>query len=695
MTLPIERARSRRPITWLTIIGVLLLPAIIGGILVAALQNPTGRLDAMTAAVVNLDEPVTIDGQYTPLGRQLAAGLVEGSDEMDSNLTWVISNEDDAAEGLAEGEYQAIVTIPKSFSADATSAGTALQSGDADAQQAEITVTTAPDGRVADGLITQQIASVAASTMGTMLSEATVGNVLVGFKTIGDQIGDAADGAAQLADGAHDAADGAAEIPDGAAQLADGAGGIASGAGELASGASQLAGGLGTISAKTREAGAGANQLGQGLIGGADTLEQNGLVPAELFTAADAAVTASDGAAQAAAGANQASAGVATGVSALAPGLRSLADSCDAAANPQFCTELAAMAGLAESLQQPAVTAEQLSATAADAARGANQASAGTAQGLRALDSEAPKAIADQMRTAGAAATQLGGGLGQLADGVTQSAEGATGIADGASQLGSGATQLGDGVTALGEGAGELATGLDALASGTDDLADGLTTASTSLPSFSDEESTALSSVIADPVASSSDSDAMFGPTTIPLLASVVLWFGALASFIALRAVPGNALTSRRSSLDLVLRGFWPAAAIGAAQGVLVALVVQIVAEYDAATWWGFAGFAVLTGIAFAAVNQALVAVLGGMGRWVSALVGVLALATGVISTVPGWLAGLGAAMPTAPALTGLISPTGAATAGLIVWAVLSLGAAILAVSTRRTTSAKRVLATA
>ena len=87
--------------------------------------------------------------------------------------------------------------------------------------------------------------------------------------------------------------------------------------------------------------------------------------------------------------------------------------------------------------------------------------------------------------------------------------------------------------------------------------------------------------------------------------------------------------------------------------------------------------------------------VFGGIGRWVSALVGVLALATGVISTVPGWIAGLGAAMPTAPALTGLISPAGAATAGLIVWAVLSLGAAILAVSTRRTTSAKRVLATA
>ena len=57
----IERARSHKPITALTLIGVLLLPAILGGVLVAALQDPTQRLDSMTAAVVNDDEPVTVE----------------------------------------------------------------------------------------------------------------------------------------------------------------------------------------------------------------------------------------------------------------------------------------------------------------------------------------------------------------------------------------------------------------------------------------------------------------------------------------------------------------------------------------------------------------------------------------------------------------------------------------------------------
>ncbi|UUT34815.1 YhgE/Pip family protein [Microbacterium elymi] len=134
MRLPIERARSRRPVTWLTLLGVLLLPVLIGGVLVAALYNPTERLDAMSAAIVNNDEPVTVDGQTVPLGRQLTAGLVKGSDDVPSNLDWTISNTDDAEAGLADGTYQAVITIPEGFSAAAVSPGQELSGTDGTAQ---------------------------------------------------------------------------------------------------------------------------------------------------------------------------------------------------------------------------------------------------------------------------------------------------------------------------------------------------------------------------------------------------------------------------------------------------------------------------------------------------------------------------------------------------------------------------------
>ncbi|WP_448719821.1 YhgE/Pip family protein [Microbacterium natoriense] len=662
MTLPIERARTRRPITWLTILGVLLLPAAVGGILVAALQNPTERLDSMTAAIVNLDEPVTIDGQLTPLGRQLASGLVEGSDDLDSNLTWVISNEDDAKEGLADGTYQAVITIPEDFSKAATSAGTAIADGGGaasdDAEKATITVTTPPDGLVADDLITGQIASVAAASTGSMLSEATMSNVLVGFTTLGDQIGDAADGAVQLASGARDAATGAAAIPDGATKLATGATGLSTGASELSTGLTTMAG-------STRQLAGGASQLGTGLLSGATQLEQQ-----------TAGMPALVGGIQSAAGA---AGTAATGSAALAGDLSSLATDC---AKPD--------SGV------PAAICDRIKTAAASA--GGVATSAGTASGIlndpqiaggvAALPGTFTT-LATSMRTAGTGASSIAAGLNQLAtDGLDKSAAGAAQLADGAAQLSDGATQLS-------AGAGELATGLDSLATGTGDLAGGLRTASDSLPSFTDGESKSLATVMADPVKTNSEATTIFGPTAIPLLAAVVLWFGGLASFIVMRAHTARTLTSRRSSAGLALRGFAPAALIGAGQGVLVALIVQIVASYDAGTWWAFAGTAVLAGIAFAAVNQALVAVFGGAGRWVGALIGVLAVATGLISTVPGWLASIGSALPTAPAFTGLIAANGGAAAALVVWGVLSLVVTTIVITLRRTTSARTALATA
>ena len=190
----------------------------------------------------------------------------------------------------------------------------------------------------------------------------------------------------------------------------------------------------------------------------------------------------------------------------------------------------------------------------------------------------------------------------------------------------------------------------------------------------------------------------LFGASAIPLLATLALWFGGLASFVALRAVPRQVLSSRRPSFVLALRGLAPAAALGAAQGLLVAGVVQLAATYDWASWSAFALLCVVSGIAFAAVNQALVAVLGGAGRWVAALVGVLSVATGVVSTVPGFLSSLAALMPTTPAYQALLSAlttaggAGAAIAGLVVWSLLAFVATTLAVARRRSTTARAVL---
>ncbi len=622
MTLPIERARTRRPITWLTLIGVILLPVLVGGMLVLALYNPTERLDRMSAAIVNDDAPVTLNGQLVPLGRQLTAGLVKGSPDAASNLDWTISNASDAASGLASGRYSAVITIPKDFSAAATS----TKDG-ASARQATIDVRTAPHARVVDDAITATIAQTAASVFGQELSKAYLKNVLLGFTTLGTKLGDAAAGAAELQSGAQ-------HLADGAATWANGAHSAANGLDQWAAGAQSTAAGVGTIAANLAPIG--------------NALAQSPQVPQQALDAADALAANS--------------AELTTQVTDAAAQLNQLAADCAAqGGSAQLCQALTQAAAKTDAALPQVV--------------GLLGQTPRLAQGLHGI-SQLPA---------------LGRGLQSMAAGLNQAHTGMVQLAGGAQNAAVGVQQLADGATGI-------ASGASGLANGAGGLADGLRTAAGALPSYTDAQAAHLAAVVADPMKASGIGTNLFGASAIPLLAMLALWFGSLASFIALRAASARALVSRRSSMLLALRGLAPAAAIGALQGVLVALVVQLAAGYAWGTWWVFAAVSALAGVAFAAVNQALVAVFGGAGRWISALVGVLAVAAGVVSTVPGVLAQVAALLPTDPAYRGMLAAltstpgVGAAVAGLAVWGVLGVIATTVAVARRRTTSAASLL---
>ncbi|PVE73632.1 YhgE/Pip domain-containing protein [Microbacterium testaceum] len=688
MTLPVERSRSRRPVTWLTLIGVLLLPAVIGGILVGALYNPTDRLDNITAAIVNDDKAVELNGQLVPLGRQLTGGLVKGADDQPSNIDWVISNDDDAAAGLKDGTYTAVVTIPENF----TAASLSTRPGETP-EKATIDVQTAPDARVVDGAITAQLASTASSVFGTELSSQYLTNVFLGFTTLSDQLGTAASGAHQLADGASQAADGATALKDGLGQLSTGASGLADGASQLAAGAApladgatKLASGASALATGTRDAAAGVDKLATGADGIAAGNQQlatqiNGLadqIPPGFSTdaqkLADAAPQVNTALVDAAA-ALQKAAAECTGTAEQCQALRDAADAANRALPQatQTVTQIGSLAG--QAAQLPA----GIRAIAA-----ANQQLADGATGL-----------AGGAREAATGLGTIAGGIDGVAGGGTQLADGARQFGTGAQALSSGAGQLASGVSLSEDGAAQLADGVGQVASGTSSLADGLDTAVEQLPTYTDAQATSLADVVADPVSATGVSDSLFGVAAVPLLAMAVLWFGGLASFVAFQAVSARALTSRRPSALVALRGFAPAALVGAVQGLLVAAVVQVASDYDWGDWAVFALVCVAAGIAFAAVHQALVAVFGGAGRWVAAVVGALALGASIVSTVPPALAAVASLLPTAPvydAMLGALSSAGgvgAGVAGFVVWAVLSLIATTLIVVRRRTTTAR------
>ncbi|MHA7134788.1 YhgE/Pip domain-containing protein [Oerskovia turbata] len=673
-----------------TVVGVVLLPLLVLGLLLWALWSPQDRLGTVRAAIVNLDEPVEIDGQLVPLGRQLAAGLVSGGasatpadgsaavtpSQGTTNYDWVITDADDAAAGLADGTYAAVVTVPADFSAAATSFG-----GDAgEARQATVDVTTAPGGRMIDDALARIVTTTATQMLGTALTEQYVDGVLTGFTTLGDQLGEAADGARQLADGAVKAGDGARQLADGAGQVATGAGDLASGVGELSQGARGLATGTG-------QAAAGAATLAQGadqLAGGARSVADGAAQLSAGLGALDAQVQAIPGsAAQLAQGAQGVSDGVAALVATTVPQLEAAkaAAGCDQAPSPicagidQQIADLRTLAGAASAV---AAGNAELSAGLPALVAGVGQ----VADGSAALASGA-----DQTATG---ARDLASGAKGLSTGLSTLDAGTDRLVGGIGALDAGADALASGTQGLTTGAQDLATGVDGLAGGSADLAGGLSQATDALPAPTDAEAENLAGVVANPVTTPGVEGLGTGATG-PMFAVLALWLGALALFVAFPPVPVGALGSTRGVVRLTVGAFARPGALAALTGVAVGLVLAGVEGASLGGWLALAALGALASVAFAALNQAVAALLGGVGRAVSLLVAVLVVATGVVATVPGVLISSRDLLPVGPALDALVAVTegtggvGGDVVVLALWLAGSLAVTALVVRRRRT----------
>jgi putative membrane protein len=293
MALQLERANSSRRIGPWSLLGLVLIPLLVAGGFLWANWNSDTRLTRVQAAVVNLDEPVKINGQPVPLGRQLTGGLV--ADNADRNFSWVLTDEQDASDGLESGRYAAVVTIPENFSRRATS----FSKSDPDqVQPATLDVRTSDITGIADPVVGQAVTAAATRALNSSLTEQYLQNIYVGFNRLGKQFGTVADaagtlsgGADQLANGLDGAASGSEELADGLVKLDSGTSQLAVGARQLAGGVSGLATGLGTLAEQTSGLPAGARKLAKGarsaaegsaeLAGGARKLDRG----MEQFTA--------------------------------------------------------------------------------------------------------------------------------------------------------------------------------------------------------------------------------------------------------------------------------------------------------------------------------------------------------------------------------------------------------------------------
>jgi putative membrane protein len=604
------------------LVGTLLIPTIFGALVLWSLADRTEQSDRVPAAVVNLDKPVTQghgkDEQIIYAGRLLAGGLTSPKHPSDSSLGWQLTNADDAEQGLRNGDYYAVVTIPRDFSR--TLAGISGRNPRA----ASVIVQSNDSSSALAGEVSHRVTDVAAERLGHRITATFLKGLAGKTGELKGKLGQAADGATRIADGVGAVRSGAAQLDQGAGSLAGGLWTLGSGADRLAGGADKLHDGASRLASGVGRLDGGAHRLASGLGTLAD---RTAAMPRQTRRLAD--------------GAHQ----VSGGVGPYTQVVKAWAQACAtqpavAATNPQLC------AGTIKAAGPAGRNADKL-------ANGARQVAAGTG----ALADQTPRltsAIHDAARGAGRLAT----GAGKLATGVQRLSAGSARLSSGAGDLADGAHQAGAGADRLAGGSKKLSHGAARLSDGSRTLAAGLQKGAAKIPGQNRADQQA--EVVADPVATTAASlnPVRDGATLlVPAVLAFALWLGAFVTYLVRQALPERRLRTAAPGWRLALAGWLPALAVGAAQSAALFATVELLGA-DLASPVAVAAFMLASAAVFTALNQAFVALLGPRRGWIVSIAFAVLQAVSLgglvpIDTAPGPLQALNKVLPVSRAADG------------------------------------------
>ena len=578
----------------LTILALAMVPLLYGAVYLYANWDPYGKLNQIDAALVVEDTGApSADGTRLEAGRKVADSLVDGH-----VFNWqTVAGTAEADQGVSSGKYAFALKIPRDFSANLVSPG----SFDA-ANQAMLNVTTNDANNYLLSTIVDKLTTAVHTTVATEVGEETANQLLTGFGSIHAQMLKASDGAGKLADGL-------ASLHDGTATLHQGTGGLKNGAAELYSGQLKLRDGANAVSS-------GAGQLSDGLT---QLKDKTATLPADTRQLAD-------GAAQVAAG----NAALNSKVQGLA-GQLTASEQASAQAQRNRVT-----ASNSRLVSAGAITPAQAEAILADFdANATPPASAGPAASLKTAAGQIQQ-LADGSAAVSAGAARLAGATPALGGAISQASTGADQLSSGAATLAAGqqgaldgSAKLAEGVQKLDDGAAQLETGAATASDGAGTLAGELAKGAGQVPNPDDTQKNSLAKVMADPVAVSNVSQAKagsYGAGLAPFFLTLALWIGVFMLIQAMRPVTQRALASNAPAWKIAVGGWLPFLAVSAVQASLLTLVVDVGLGLNPAHPWLMWFLMLAAAMAFSAIIQGVVALLGSPGKLVVLILLVLQL---------------------------------------------------------------------
>ena len=213
------------------------IPILYSGFFLGSIWDPYGQTKNLPVAFVNEDKGASLNGKSLNVGESVEKKLKDNHD-----LGWEFVNKQQADEGVNNGHFYAVVTIPSDFSQKAASIT------ESEPQQAVINFTTTPAKNYIGSLVSNQAAAKVKSSVSEQITQAYAKGILENLDKLGIGLDTAANGASTLHDGLGRLQSGTQTYVGGVKQLAVNQQSLAGGLAQLSDGSRKLQAGLGQLS---------------------------------------------------------------------------------------------------------------------------------------------------------------------------------------------------------------------------------------------------------------------------------------------------------------------------------------------------------------------------------------------------------------------------------------------------------------
>ena len=237
------KALIKSPKLWVTMIGVALIPALYNLSFLGSMWDPYGNVDNLPVAVVNQDKSSTLNNQTLSIGDDMV-------DSMSKNkaLDYHFVSEKKAEEGLENGDYYMVITLPKDLSEKAASLLTD------DPEKLTINYQTTVGHSF--------VASKMSESAMTKLKDTVSKNITTTYtKAVFKSMSSLQDGLQEASDGGNELLSGSKQLESGSQTITDNLNTAASGSQTLADGTATLSSGLTTYTNGVSTLASGANEL--------------------------------------------------------------------------------------------------------------------------------------------------------------------------------------------------------------------------------------------------------------------------------------------------------------------------------------------------------------------------------------------------------------------------------------------------